>query len=389
MEPRTKRRSLRHLLVPLACLACAALFLKGVSRSWHREDGFTSLIRFGSKFDERSLDTLKAVPHVVLPESYGYDGQFYVQLALDPLLNDPQLTRAIDNVAYRSRRILFSWTAWLLGAGKPAWVIQAYAVQNLIFWLAGAILLFSWLPPRCWFDFLRWAAILFSAGWVDSVTHALLDGPALFLLLLSVWLCERGRPIWGAALLGVSALGKETNLLAGPMLFDGLRLDRQGIKTFLLRSLLLVLPFALWLGFIQYRFGLHGSAGSRNFGLPLVGWVGKCRDLMSAVSEHGWLTRYWLTALCVIGTLVQMAYFVSRWDFSNRWWRIGLAYTLLGLCLGAAVLEGTPGAFARTLLPLAAAFNLSLQPTWKGWLLLPIGNLGVLQGLNALGLVGF
>ena len=46
-------------------------------------------------------------------------GQFYVQLALDPLLRDPAIEQALDNFPYRSRRILFSWTAFLLDLGQP------------------------------------------------------------------------------------------------------------------------------------------------------------------------------------------------------------------------------------------------------------------------------
>jgi len=358
----------------------------GVGRSWQPEVGLTDFIKFGSQFEERSLDALKEVPHVVLPDSAGYDGQFYAQLALSPTLENPQLPRAMDNASYRGRRILFSWTAWLLGLGQPAYVIQAYAVQNVLFWLGAALLLLRWLPPTRWFHFFQWGAILFSPGWLDSVGNALLDGPALFLMLLAIWWSEKGWPFWGTALLGVSTLGKETNLLAGLAPFQEFQWKGRGAKTLFLRALLLTLPLALWLGVVYFRLGFHGWSGSRNFTAPFVGWFSKLQELQMNANDHGWNLYDTLTVLCLIATAVQVAYFATFWQWSTNWWRMGAPYALLGICLGPAVLDGYPGAFTRALLPMLAAFNLSLKPNFWGWPLLLVGNLHIVYGANMLGL---
>ena len=58
--------------------------------------GFTSLIRFGEKWQDRRHSALQNLPIATVPESYGYDGQFYAQIALDPLLRSPELTQAVD-----------------------------------------------------------------------------------------------------------------------------------------------------------------------------------------------------------------------------------------------------------------------------------------------------
>jgi DNA-binding NarL/FixJ family response regulator len=58
---------------------------------------------------------------------------------------------------------------------------------------------------------------------------------------------------------------------------------------------------------------------------------------------------------------------------------MGAPYGILGVCLGVAVLEGYPGAFTRALLPMLAAYNLSLKPSRLGWLLLALGNLGLIM----------
>ena len=67
-------------------------------------------------------------------------------MALDPLLRDPATDRAMDDAPLRARRILLSWTAYVLGLGRPAWIVQAFALQNVFAWLALSVLL------RRWFD---------------------------------------------------------------------------------------------------------------------------------------------------------------------------------------------------------------------------------------------
>jgi hypothetical protein len=54
----------------------------------------------------------------------GYDGQWYLALAHDPLLRQ-DLTRRFDNPRYRAGRPLQGWLGWLLAAGRPGAVALA------------------------------------------------------------------------------------------------------------------------------------------------------------------------------------------------------------------------------------------------------------------------
>ena len=110
--------------VRLAYLAAVALFVGCVAQFFHRDTGFTSLISIGDQLSESQVTALRNVPHYVYEKSPGYDGAYYVQLALYPNLDNPELKKAIDNLPYRARRILFSWVAWALGLGQPAWIVQ-------------------------------------------------------------------------------------------------------------------------------------------------------------------------------------------------------------------------------------------------------------------------
>jgi hypothetical protein len=156
------------------CLA-ALLLLWSVGRSFQPGHGFTSLITFGDYFDRGNLSGLGCR---VLPNSFGYDGQFYAKLALNPLLLHPIPRNEIDNPTYRARRILLSWTAWLIGMGKPAWIVQVFALQNVACWLMLAWLLTKWFPPLDLNNFIRWSGILFSTGMIESMRHSLTDGPS-------------------------------------------------------------------------------------------------------------------------------------------------------------------------------------------------------------------
>src|SRR5580698_8384107 len=91
--------------------------------------GFTYLIEFGSEYSDQLLPEIKAVNHYEVPNSGGYDGQWYAQIAVHPNLGDLAAKDIPAHVLhYRARRILFEWTAWLLGGGNPIRVLNIYAL---------------------------------------------------------------------------------------------------------------------------------------------------------------------------------------------------------------------------------------------------------------------
>src|SRR5258706_277972 len=145
--------------------------------------------------------------------AFGFDmeGAYYVQLALHPLLNEPELQQSIDNLPYRAKRMLMFWTAWLLGMGRDAWVVNAYALLNVGAWLALAWLLLRWFPLTNWNNFLRWGGVMFSHGVCMSVHNSLVDLPSLLLIATGVAAVERGRRGGAMTALAAAALTKETS----------------------------------------------------------------------------------------------------------------------------------------------------------------------------------
>ena len=369
----------RRWLLRAAALAAVVLFVALIARFWHPVYGFTSLIQLDAPNDDLKIAAFRTFPVYVHRDNGGYDGLYYAQIAHDPTLRDPALPRAMDNFAYRARRILPPALAWVLGAGQPAWIIHTYPLLNVLAWFALAVLLWQLLAVSDARGLLAWTGVLFSAGALASVRLALTDLIALTILAAALLAAERSRRHSATALLAAAALARETSLLA----FAGLA-ERPvfSLRTGL-RALLVAVPLAAWLVYLRWRVG-PADAGWANFTLPGSGLVEKWVAATSAlftVADHTLAFSTWLATL---GLTTQAVFFATRWRPDDRWWRVGLAYTVLLLFLGTAVWEDFPGAALRVLLPLTLAFNVLVHRTRAplAWLLL--GHLTVFAGFVAL-----
>jgi hypothetical protein len=348
--------------------------------------GFTYLIYFGARHHAQFLPELKAVEHYEQPESIGYDAQWYVQIAMHPRLTDPVLQAAIDRLSYRSRRILFEWTAWAIGGGNPARVMNVFALQNVACWFILAVLLMRWLPPVSWGNVLRWACILFSFGLIFSVKRALLDGPSLLLTAAAMALIEARRPWLGALLLGVGGLGKDTSVLCASALGLPETGGRRAWARWAAQLALVLLPIALWITCLGHWLGSSGDIGLGNFAGVFVGLCSKLEDMVSSMMAEGYpfSPEVRFDALVLVGILAQFFFFAVRIRWRDAWWRVGASSAALMLFLGDAVWEHYPSAAARVLLPMTLAFNVRV-PRGRWWpVLLLAGNLGVLASADLL-----
>lgn len=344
---------------------------------------FTFLASFGDKFADRFLPELKELNVYVHNDSWGYDGTHYAQLAMNPNLRDGDLAVAVDNVPYRARRILFCWTAWLAGGGDPAGALYAFTIQNAFAWVLLAILLFRWFPPDSLQNFARWFGILFSFGLCFSLRGSLVDGPSLLLIAGGIALAEIGRPWLSAVVLGVSGLGKETNILAAVAMDPPERLTVREIARFAARGLVVILPLAVWLVYLWQLFGRGDTVGARNFDVPLAGLIGKWRATFSELAEGN--SDIGLPNLFVcISLTTQVLFFALRPRWKDRWWRLGAVMSLLTLMIGEAVWEGYPSAAARVLLPMLLAFNLAVPRSWRWGIVLLLGNISILGSQDLL-----
>ncbi len=368
--------ALRHLLRWLPHAAVTAWFLFSVAQFYDTRTGFTSLIGIGEELAAGFVPAMQKTEYFALENSAGYDGQYYAQIALHPTLNEPALTSAIDNLPYRARRILLPWTAWVLGLGQPEWILQAFALQNVIAWLLLGWLLLRWLPPDHWQNTLRWALIMLSPGLMLSVRLSLTDGPSLLLIACGAALVESGRRWAGAAVMGVAGLTKETSVLAVSALAPTDWRRRPAVSA-LLHGLAVAAPLAVWMIILRVMLGPTGQTGWNNFSLPLSGWWEKWAVSLTEVWAEGWRSPAMWSLLMVFALTVQAGYLLARPRLGNLWWRIGAMFALLMLVVSTPVWEGYPGAACRVLLPVTLAFVLLVPRSRFGVVLLLIGSINV------------
>lgn len=369
----------RHWSVRLAALGTVVLFLVLVVRFWHPVYGFTSFFQLDAPNDDLKITAFRELPVFVHRDTGGYDGLYYAQIAHDPSLRDPELPRAMDNFSYRARRILPPALAWLLGAGRPAWIIHTYSLINVAAWLALAAILWRLLDVRNARGWLAWSGVLFSAGALSSVRLALTDLGALAVIAGALLAAERARHRLAIVLSSLAGLARETSLLAVAGLCHAPWFSFKNAA----RVLLAAVPLAAWLAYVRWRVG-PADAGWANFTWPGAGLVEKWRAATDALTTLADKPLAWTTLLATLALTVQAAFFVVRLRLSDRWWRIGAAYAVMMLFLGTAVWEGFPGAATRVLLPLNLAFNILVHRTRASLAWLIAGNLTVFAGLLAL-----
>ena len=364
---------------PLIGALAAAAFLALCARFWHPAYGFTVFFQLDGSNDPLKLTEFHQHPVYVHRDNGGYDGLYYAQIALDPTLQDSELPRAMDNFAYRARRILPPALAWAAGFGQPRGIIFAYSILNLCAWLACAALVWRLLAVNNARAFLAWGGVMFSAGALASVRLALTDLPALTLLAAMLVALERGQKNRATAWLATAALARETSLAALPGLWTRPWLASKNA----LRTLAVMVPLAGWLVYVRFQVG-PADAGWGNLTWPIAGWVEKLIAAGQALGTVGDHVLAWTTLLAFIALSAQAAAILYYRRPDDPFWRVGLAYTVLLLTLGTAVWEGFPGAATRVLLPLTLAANILLVRTRAPLAWLIVVNLAVPAGFLSL-----
>ncbi len=358
------------------------LFAALIAAKFDPRTGFTSLIRFGDAWNDRRLASVRELPIAIAPNSNGYDGQFYAQLALDPLLHGAETPQALDVPAYRARRILLPGVAALAGLGRPWWTLQVYALLNVVCWFALAGLLRRLLPANDWMTFARWAGCMFGMGVLESVRQSLVDLPALLLLALAIAAHDRSRTTRSTGWLALANLTKESSLLGALALsVDDFRWPFTTKKK-AIALLATAAPLAGWWYYVSTRLpSSPDSSGAGNFTWPLLGLVQHVSTCVTEIASGNWDGRFTMGLLAALGLAVQAWTLWRNPDFRSSWWRVGAAYALLMLVLSQWVWSGYWAA-CRALLPATIAFNLLLPGNSRSfWPLWALGNATLLHAI--------
>jgi hypothetical protein len=267
--------------------------------------------------------------------------------------------------------------------GRPAWILQAYALQNVVAWLLLAGLLRCWIPPDTPRGLTLWTACLFSPGMLASVRLALTDGPSMLLLAVAARTAAQHRVWTTAAVLGAAGLGRETNLLGLAMLplprrhVDGLRA--------IAAISLAVIPLLLWQ---DYLWSIYRSTTFANqaglLATPFSGLVRKWQANADGLARVGLFSPYLFASAATLGLIAQAIYVAVRPAYTDVWWRLAAPYVVIMCLLDWVAWGGLPGAAPRVLLPLTIGFNVLLrnESPRRFWLWYAAGNIALLYVPN-------
>lgn len=318
------------------------------------EGGYFDPLLFGRAFHERTIPETREVVPTTPSHEFGYDGQFYVQIAVRPRATDPVLHAAMDNAPYRLRRI--GWPALMhaVGLGHPAAVTHAYLWSNVICWIVLAGLLWRrLLRDPSWKAAVAWFLLVTGAGFLSSVRCALLDLPALLLVFLALQAREHGRLLVCALLIAAAALIKETSLLAGVLLWPA---QPRAWRAWLRSSVLVgiaALPVAAWTAWLGARFGWDLVAGHQNLALPGVAAFTRMGTILAECLDQGFSRPTLWPLVTWLGLAFQLACLLRWTSPRTPIGRLGLVFGLLLLCSGPNVWGELVMAVPRAVLPVS------------------------------------
>jgi hypothetical protein len=363
-----KVSNLSRILVATVLCLVPALF---VARQFSPGHGLTKLLEVGPLFLPRALSEFQAL-RPVTTHRYGYDGQFYAQVAIDPSLRNPRLEHALDVPEYRSRRILIPALAWLLGGGQPSAIVTAYILLTVAAWYVLLWLLLRFERPETIQDWLCIAATMLTTGALASLQRSLTDLPAATLLVGAAVLAGRSRTI----LMALAVLTRETCAICAWAPVVDFRKTPHSFWRGAAHIGAIILPFLVWAIYVRSRFQKH-FYGEDNFAWPFEGWI--YGPILALV--HG----YRVPGFAGLSLLAELTYLVSRPRLDSFYWRVAISFGIASCFLSDEPL-GSDVSFTRDLLPMTIGFNILLMRESPGKFLFwfVAGNIGLFSGLFAL-----
>jgi hypothetical protein len=257
------------LVVVLLVATLVGLFVLG--RLHQASFDLSSFIVAGDQFSD---PTKVPAGLTVLPNSPGYDGQFYYRLALDPLTakaTDFGIT--LDTPPFRQQRILYPLVCGIFSAGDPRILPAVMILVNVV-----ALCVMAWIGAnyaRAFDVHALWGAFLpLHPAFLFSLTRNLVEILEVSLLLGSLLLLRRGRPLLATLSLSLAVLTKETALLVAvaamvAYAWQWWRTKSAGIIRWYYFAVPIAL-FILWRGFLSFHWGSFAAYSSGNSLLGLA-----------------------------------------------------------------------------------------------------------------------
>jgi hypothetical protein len=262
--------------------------------------GFFMIVRHESVFDFIHLGTVWG-SHIA-SGTWGYDGQFYYQIARNPL----GAAQYMDNAPYRYQHLLYPLLTWLLSFGQTPLVPYVLLLINLVA-IIGSVEIVSRLLSKNglspWFSL----ALGLYYGMAVGLTFDTTEPFTCVLLCLGFWSLEKKHWVLAALWMGLATISREIAVLFPLCLAVAFLWHRRWKEAFSFIGLS-VLPLPIFFGALALIFGRTGLTFSPPFEhIPFAGIF----DFRH--TPH----KFWLLVLVMLlPTLMSLGFLA--WDLMHR-----------------------------------------------------------------------
>jgi hypothetical protein len=280
------------------------------------------------------------LPHgIPIAPAYGYDGQFFYRLALNPVNFHHTAYGIIMDRSYRYMRIGYPVVTWLLSAGQHAAVpvvlvavniaaIGAMGYLGAVYAQAGGRHALAGLLLPCYF------------GLLTSLSRDTAEPLAAALLLAALLAVRARRPVLAALLLAYGVLTRETVMVAVSAIalvrVIGMLRRRQRPGRDDLAWVLPTVVFVAWQAVVKAATGNIPllADGGRNAGAPFIAPFQALRNNLAHLNTHQ-LDQYdmWLLELAILVLFSIVALLSLRSTSAPVQERVALVLYLAEICI--------------------------------------------------------
>ena len=184
--------------------------------------------------------------------TWGYDGQFYYQLARNPL----KAYLYMDNAPYRYQHILYALVVSVLSLGQSALIPYMLLFVNVLAVVLSVEIVSRLLVKH---GFSPWFSLALGLyfGQAAATIFDTAEPFTYLLICIGVWLLAEKHLTLAALLMGLAALSRETAVLfpAGFALFFLLQKQWRAFAQFIVLG---IVPLLIWLISLRIIFGQTG-----------------------------------------------------------------------------------------------------------------------------------
>jgi hypothetical protein len=169
---------------------------------------------------------------------------------------------------------------------------------------------------------------------------------------------ERERPVGSAAIVGINALGRETNLLV--TVAQPIPRTRAAWVRFAVAVALAVLPSLVWMDYLRSIYRSTTLAGTDSFAFFASGLVQNWGGAVATLGSSWRGIDSLFPPFILLSVAVQAAFIFARRQYPVPWWRVGCVYAIMLLFLDPVLVAPSTAAVTRVMLPLTVGFNILL-----------------------------